>query len=221
MNILSTRAPHSVVPRWSAGARATQFSERFGKRLQVFGVSFLIASTLGGCGYAGTPPLPSVTLLLEPNSAVVSLGQTQQFQVLVTRAANTAVLWEVNGVTNGYAISGTVTDLGLYTAPLAMPNPAGVTVTVVSVANPHDRASAVVTLQDGIAISVQPPTAPCPMARWRMTIAPVYARNIPTRTILSTSAPFAAGLFRRIHSHERLSPRRRPVRRLAGWSERT
>jgi hypothetical protein len=52
-----------------------------------------------------------------------------------------------------------VTDLGLYTAPLAMPNPAGVTVTVVRVANPHDRASAVVPLQDGIAISVQPPTA--------------------------------------------------------------
>jgi hypothetical protein len=106
MNILSTRAPHSVVPRWSAGARATQFSERFGKRLQVFGVSFLIAPTLGGCGYAGTPPLPSVTLLLEPNSAVVSLGQTRQFQVLVTSAANTAVLWEVNGVTNGTRFPG-------------------------------------------------------------------------------------------------------------------
>jgi hypothetical protein len=78
---------------------------------------------------------------------------------MVTSSANTAVLWEVNGVTNGNAISGTVSDSGLYTAPLAMPNPAGVTITVVSVANPHDEASAVVTLQDGVAISVLPATA--------------------------------------------------------------
>jgi hypothetical protein len=98
-------------------------------------------------------------VLLEPGSAVVGLGQTQQFQVLVTTSANTGVQWEVNGVTNGNATSGTVSDSGLYTAPLAMPNPEGVTVTVVSVANPHDQASAVVTLQDGIAISVQPTTA--------------------------------------------------------------
>jgi hypothetical protein len=122
-------------------------------------VFVLMAITLGGCGYAGRPPLPSVTVSLEPGSAVVGLGQTQQFQAMVTSSANTAVLREVNGVTNGNAISGTVSDSGLYTAPLAMPGPAGVTVTVVSVANPHDEASAVVTLQDGIAISVQPPTA--------------------------------------------------------------
>jgi hypothetical protein len=87
---------------------------------------------------------------------VCGVGQTQQFQAVVTSSANSAVLWQVNGVTNANAISGRVSDSGLYTAPLAMPNPAGVTVTVVNVANPHDEASAVVTLQNGIAISVLP-----------------------------------------------------------------
>jgi hypothetical protein len=140
------------------GASASQFSEAFRRVVHAFAVFVLMAITLGGCGYAGSPPLPSVTVLLEPGSATVGLGQTQQFQAVVTSSANTAVLWEVNGVANGNAISGTVSDSGLYTAPLAMPNPAGVTVTVVSVANPHDEASGVVTLQDGIAISVLPAT---------------------------------------------------------------
>jgi hypothetical protein len=129
------------------------------KRRHIPVVSSLIAIVLGGCGYAGTPPLPSVTVLLEPNSAVVSLGQTQQFQALVTGSADTAVMWEVNGIMNGNAISGTVSITGLYTASMAMPNPAAVTVTAVSQANPHDLASAGITLQDGIAISVLPATA--------------------------------------------------------------
>jgi hypothetical protein len=121
---------------------------------------FIVDSDRAGrLRYAGTPPLPSVTVLLEPNSAVVSLGQTQQFQALVTGSADTAVMWEVNGIMNGNAISGTVSITGLYTAPMAMPNPAAVTVTAVSQANPHDLASAVITLQDGIAISVLPATA--------------------------------------------------------------
>jgi hypothetical protein len=159
MKIFSNNRRRRVTPRCSAGASAAQLPEVFRELLYALAVFVLMAIMLGGCGYAGTPPLPSVTVLLEPGSAVVGLGQTQQFQALVTTSANSGVLWEVNGVTNGNAISGTITDLGLYTAPLAMPNPAGVTVTVVSQANPHDQASAVVTLQDGIAISVQPPTA--------------------------------------------------------------
>lgn len=157
MKIFGTREPCCVTPRWNVGA--SQFSEAFHRLLHALAVFVLMAIALGGCGYAGSPPLPSVTVLLEPGSAVVGLGQTQQFQAVVTSSADTAVLWEVNGATNGNAISGTVSDSGLYTAPRAMPNPGGVTVTVVSVANPHDEASAVVTLQDGIAISVLPATA--------------------------------------------------------------
>jgi hypothetical protein len=106
------------------------------KRLHVLVVSSLIAITLGGCANAGTPPLPNVTVLLSPTSAAVGLGQTQQFQASVTGSADTTVLWEVNGITNGNAISGTVSETGLYTAPMAMPDPTAVTVTAESQVNP-------------------------------------------------------------------------------------
>jgi hypothetical protein len=106
------------------------------KRLHVLVVSSLIAITLGGCANAGTPPLPNVTVLLSPTSAAVGLGQTQQFQASVTGSADTTVLWEVNGITNGNALSGTVSETGLYTAPMAMPDPTAVTVTAESQVNP-------------------------------------------------------------------------------------
>jgi len=159
MNILNESRPCCVTPRWVAGASASQHSVAFRKVLLALAVFALTTITLGGCGYAGTPPLPSVTVLLEPGSAVVALGGTQQFQALVTGSGDVAVNWEVNGVANGDSISGTVSDAGLYTAPLVMPSPAGVTVTVVSVANRNDQASAGVTLQDGIGIAVLPATA--------------------------------------------------------------
>src|SRR5271156_5211386 len=153
MNIFSTSGLRRVMPRRSADASASQFSEAFCKLQHAFAASFLTAFALGGCGYAGTPPSPSVTILLQPSSAVVALGQTQQFQALVTGSGDVAVTWEVNGVANGNVTSGTVSDAGLYTAPLVMPSPAGVTVTAVSQANRNDQASAGVTLQEGIGVA--------------------------------------------------------------------
>src|ERR1700722_6480424 len=159
MKIFDTNAAWCETPRWNARPSASQFSETFRKRLRVLAVSFLIAFALGGCGYADTPPPPNFTVSLQPTSVIVALGQTQQFQATVTGPGDIAVIWEVNGVANGNSISGTVTDSGLYTAPMAMPSPASVTVTVISQVNPNDHASASVTLQDGIAIIVSPGTA--------------------------------------------------------------
>lgn len=140
-------------------SRSTVASERLRKLLHAVSVTSLMAFTLGACGYAGAPPKPSVTVLLEPTSAIVALGQTQQFQATVIGSGDIVVLWQVNGVANGNSISGTVSASGLYTAPAVMPNPANVTVTAISQVNPNDVASAGVTLQDGIAISLSPPTA--------------------------------------------------------------
>ena len=158
MNIFRKSRSWCETPRWNARPSASQFSETPRKRPRVLTVSFLIAFALGGCGYAGTPP-PDFTLSLQPTSAIVALGQTQQFQGSITESGNAAVIWEVNGVANGNSVSGTVTSSGLHTAPVVMPSPASVTVGVVSQVNPNDHASAVVTLQDGIGVSVLPATA--------------------------------------------------------------
>jgi hypothetical protein len=128
-------------------------------RLHALAVFIFTVFAIGGCGYAGTPPKPSVGVSVQPTSAVVALGAAQQFQATVTGSTDTTVGWEVNGVANGNAISGTVDDTGLYTAPAVMPSSASVTVTAISQVNPGNQASAVVTLQAGIGVSVLPVTA--------------------------------------------------------------
>ena len=72
---------------------------------------------------------------VEPASASVFLGGTQQFQAAVTGSTNISVTWEVNGVSGGSASAGTISVSGLYTAPAALPFPASVTVTAVSQAD--------------------------------------------------------------------------------------
>ena len=123
-----------------------------------------LAFLLGGCGYAGTPPNNNVTVTVQPSTANVALGQSQQFQATVTNSSNGAVSWNVNGVAGGNSTSGTVSPSGLYTAPATMPNPATVTVTAISQADAQASGSATVTLlqQSSIAVSVAPPTASVP-----------------------------------------------------------
>ena len=53
----------------------------------------------------------------------------QQFTATVTNTTDTAVTWQVNGVTGGNATVGTINSSGLYTAPAVIPNPASVTIT--------------------------------------------------------------------------------------------
>jgi hypothetical protein len=64
----------------------------------------------------------------------------------VQNTSNTAVTWQVNGVTGGNATVGTISSAGLYTAPTVVPSPATVTVTAVSQADPAKSASAQVTV---------------------------------------------------------------------------
>src|SRR3984893_6763366 len=101
MKIFDTNTLWCETPRWSIRTSASHSSETFRKRLQVLAVSFLIAYTLGAWGYAGTPPPPNFTVSLQPTSAIVAHGQTQQFQATVTGPGNIAVIWEVNGVASG------------------------------------------------------------------------------------------------------------------------
>ncbi len=100
-----------------------------------------------------TAPPQTVAVTINPTSASVAVGATQQFTATVTGSANTAVTWQVNGVTGGNATTGTITASGLYTAPGAIP--AGtVTVRAVSVADPTKNASAGLNFADPQAIAV-------------------------------------------------------------------
>ena len=74
-------------------------------------------------------------------------AQLQQFTASVTGSANTAVTWQVNGVTGGSAAAGTIDANGMYTAPGAVPTPASVTVAAVSQADVTKSGLATVNIQ--------------------------------------------------------------------------
>src|SRR5205807_6353593 len=59
-------------------------------------------------------PTAAVSVTISPTSATVAAGGTQQFSATVQNTSNTAVTWQVNGVTGGNATVGTISSAGLY-----------------------------------------------------------------------------------------------------------
>jgi len=117
---------------------------------------------ISGCGLTSSSssnPPPNVTVTVQPATASVPLGQTQQFTARVTGASLNAVNWSVNGIAGGNSIAGTVSSSGLYTAPQSLPSPSSVTVTATSQTALSASGSASVQLQSGIVVSVAPNSA--------------------------------------------------------------
>jgi protein gp37 len=74
----------------------------------------------------------AVTVSTNPPVTEVYTGTLQVFVATVTGTSNTAVTWQVNGVTGGNATVGTIDTSGNYTGPANVPTPATVTVEAVS-----------------------------------------------------------------------------------------
>src|SRR5438105_619695 len=110
------------------------------------GVGVSVLEIIGCAGVLTTKTTISVSVTASPTSATVAPGGTQQFTAMVQNTSNTAVTWQVNGMTGGNATVGTISSSGLYTAPGVVPNPATVTVTAVSQADATKSASAQVTI---------------------------------------------------------------------------
>src|SRR5204862_411321 len=78
-------------------------------------VAMSILELFGCTGVSTTPtPIP-VSVTIAPTSATVAARGTQQFTATVQNTSNTAVTWQVNGVTGGNATVGTISSSGLYT----------------------------------------------------------------------------------------------------------
>jgi hypothetical protein len=122
----------------------------------------VLLSGLASCGGGGggAADLP-VTVTVSPASASVQApGGTQAFSAAVANATNSAVTWQVGGVSGGNATLGTISGAGLYSAPAAVPSPAQVTVTAVAVADPTRSGTATVTLTPApVTVTVAPTTA--------------------------------------------------------------
>src|SRR5208337_4303623 len=106
----------------------------------------------------------SLNVWISPTGATVSTNQGQQFDAIVSGNSNTAVTWEVNGVTGGNSTVGTILTSGLYTAPATVPSSGVVTVTAVSQANSAVSASdTVAVISPYASIATTPPWIPLPL----------------------------------------------------------
>jgi len=105
-------------------------------------------------GSATVTLYPPVTVGVSPATATLYGGQAQQLTATVTNTGNTAVIWSISP-----AGTGTVSSTGLYTAPASISSQTTATVTATSVANTTKSASATITLEPPIVVSVSPTTA--------------------------------------------------------------
>lgn len=125
-------------------------------------VTVVLAAICISCGSVGSGPAAPVSVTVTPNSAQPFPGGGVQFSAAVQNASSTAVNWQVNQVTGGNPVFGTINSSGYYTAPNAVPTPATVTVTAVLQSDPSRSGSASVTIQSLSAIqslAISPPLA--------------------------------------------------------------
>jgi len=91
---------------------------------------------------------PSIAVGISPAAVGVALGAAAQFTGYAVGSVDNALTWQVDGLTGGSVAYGTISAAGLYTAPSVLPmTGAGVTITVLSQADPTKSASALVNLQ--------------------------------------------------------------------------
>ena len=103
---------------------------------------------------------------VSPSSPTVTVGGTQQFTASVTNATNTAVTWQVNGVTGGSSSTGTISPAGLYAAPTSIStSPSSFTIGAVSVQSPSVSGTATVTVVRPVVSSLDVTTYKYDLAR--------------------------------------------------------
>lgn len=131
---------------------------RAAARFLACGVVVVAMAWLAACGGKSSTSSSSTTvaITISPTTASLAGTQTQQFTATVTGNSNTAVTWQVNGVTGGDATNGTISTSGLYSAPVQVPNPSTVTVIAISQADTTKAASASVTITASANIVVTP-----------------------------------------------------------------
>ncbi len=104
--------------------------------------------------------ISGVVVGVEPVTANVTTTAPQPFAAIVSGTSNSAVTWQVNGITGGNSTIGTVSNTGIYTAPANIPAHAGVTVSAISNANGFTSGKAQVTVVGGNAPNVTITTNP-------------------------------------------------------------
>ena len=116
--------------------------------VSLFGLAVLVAGCNSGVSNHVQNQQPSITV---SGGNQVRVGSTDTFTATVSNLANTAINWQVNGVTGGNSALGTISG-GIYTPPTTIPSTNTVTVTAVSVASPSVSGSASVSILNPVPV---------------------------------------------------------------------
>jgi hypothetical protein len=138
-----------------------------GCRLLCVVVVLTFLMSMLGCGGASAatsaaPTLQPVTISITPTSANVVTMTTQTFTATVNNAGSQSVSWQVNGISGGNSIYGTIDSNGNYTAPQYIPFPSTIAITAYSTVDNTKSASANVTITGAeapIMVLMNQPTA--------------------------------------------------------------
>jgi hypothetical protein len=136
-----------------------------------------------------TITIPAVTVNVTPQVSTVILGATQQFTATVGQATNTAVTWTLAG-------PGTLSSLGLYSAPGMLATPAAASVKATSQADPSKSMTITFNIP-AVTVAVLPKTATVILGDTQQFSATVTnAMNISvTWTVTGPGSISAAGVY--------------------------
>lgn len=129
------------------------------------------------------PPPPPIAVSIAPPSGLVLLGNTLSFTATVTNTTNTGVNWSVGGVVGGNATIGTISTTGAYQAPVGLPSPATVQVTATSQADAKKSATAAVTIESDIGVSIAPTGAGVELGATQAFHATITSSGHPDVTV--------------------------------------
>src|SRR5258708_17819201 len=151
-------------------------------------LAIFFAVSLLGCGGVAGPALPqpppsNITVSVTPALASMLLGTVQNFTAVVSNATNTAVNWQVNGISGGNAAVGMISASGAYTSPGNLPASGQIIVRATSVEDSSKSASAAVTVTSDITISVSPQAIPVELGAARAFAAIVISAGNPDRAL--------------------------------------
>jgi hypothetical protein len=124
------------------------------RRTRLTFLSLAIVPFLAACSGIpkGTTTTNSVTVTVSPGTMTLETFEKQTFSATITGSSNSAVTWQVNGVTGGSTTTGGITSAGVYSAPhylsssIIPSNGAATTVTITAIAQANAAASGSATV---------------------------------------------------------------------------
>ena len=158
----------------------------------------ITATSLSDSSQSGTATVTlttgtAISITISPSTASVFTGRTLQLSAAFNTTSNNSVTWEVNSTIGGDATHGTISTSGLYTAPPTVPNPATVTITAVSQADPSKTATAQITVVLGTAIVVSPAFINVPAGGNQTFTATANSVAVPVTWALTCNSTQAGG----------------------------